>query len=95
MKPAPLNVRGVREITKREQVITYMKKNSTDLLCLQETKIPSSSIEQRDKYMCIYIYIYLCSLHRRQGEQTTMEWVAAIIEELRNTETITFNIVAI
>ena len=31
-----------------------MKKNSIDLLCLQETKIPSSSIEQRDKYMFVF-----------------------------------------
>ena len=46
LKVASLNVRGMREITKREQVITYMKKNSIDLLCLQESKIPSSSIEQ-------------------------------------------------
>ena len=28
LKVASLNVRGMREITKREQVITYMKKNS-------------------------------------------------------------------
>ena len=41
------------EITKREQVITYMKKNSIDLLCLQET-IPSSSIEQRDNYIFVF-----------------------------------------
>ena len=47
LKIAPLSVRGMREITKREQVITYMKKSSIDLLCLQETKIQSSSIERR------------------------------------------------
>ena len=28
LKVASLNVRGMREITKREQVITYRKKNS-------------------------------------------------------------------
>ena len=38
VKVASLNVRGMREITKREEVITYAKKNSIDLLCLQETK---------------------------------------------------------
>ena len=43
----------MREITTTEQVITYMKKNSIDLLCLQETKIPSSSIERRDKYIFV------------------------------------------
>ena len=43
----------MREITKREQVITYMKRNSIDLLCLQET-IPSSSIEQRDNYIFVF-----------------------------------------
>ena len=31
-----------------------MKKNSIDLLCLQETKIPSSCIEQRDKYLFVF-----------------------------------------
>ena len=51
---ASLNVRGMRGITKREQVITYMKKNPIDLLCLQETKIPSSSIEQRDNYIFLF-----------------------------------------
>ena len=49
----------MREITKREQVVTYIKKNSIDLLCLQETKIPSSSIEQRVIYIYIYLFIYL------------------------------------
>ena len=44
----------MREITKREQVITYMEKNSIDLLCMQETKIPSSSIEQRDNYIFVF-----------------------------------------
>ena len=66
LKVASLNVRGMREITKREQIITYMKKNSVDSLCLQGTKIPSSSIEQRERerervrdiYIYIYIYIF-------------------------------------
>ena len=49
-----MSVRGMREITKREQVITYLKKNSINLLCLQETKIPSSSIEQRDSYIFVF-----------------------------------------
>ena len=44
----------MREITKREQVATYIKKNSIDLLCLQETKTPSSSIEHRDKYIFVF-----------------------------------------
>ena len=44
----------MREITKREQVITYMKKNSIDLLCEQVAKIPSSSIEQRGKYIFVF-----------------------------------------
>ena len=53
LKVASSNVRGMREITKREQVITYTKKSSIDLWCLQETKTPSSSIEQRDKYIFV------------------------------------------
>ena len=44
----------MKEITKGEQVITQMKKNSIDILCLQETKVPSSSIEQRDKYIFLF-----------------------------------------
>ena len=40
LKVASLNVRGMREITKREQVLTYMKQSSIDLLCLQETTNP-------------------------------------------------------
>ena len=79
----------MREITKREQVITYMKKNSIDLLCMQETKIPSSSIEQRDNY------IFVCFQHRRQEEQTTMEWGSATTEESNNIETIIYSIAAI
>ena len=88
LKVASLNVRGMREITKREQVITHMEKDSIDLLCLQETKIPSSSIEQRDNI--IYVYYQ----HRKQVEQTTMEWVFAIIEESISTGIITSNIAA-
>ena len=40
------------------------------------------------------IHIYLYPQHLRQVEQTTMEWVSAIIEELKSTEIITSNIVA-
>ena len=54
IKVASLNVRGLKEITKREQVITYMKSNSIDLLCLQETKIPSSSVEQKGNYVFVF-----------------------------------------
>ena len=54
LKVASLNARGMRETTNREQIITYMKKNSIDLLCSQETKIPSSSIEQRDDHICVF-----------------------------------------
>ena len=62
----------MREITKREQVITDMKKSPIYLLCLRETKIPSSSIEQRDKY----IFVFSTS---ETVEQTTTQWVSAII----------------
>ena len=57
LKVASLNVRGMREITKRERIITYMKKSSIDLLCVQETKIPSSSIEQRDNYILTILLV--------------------------------------
>ena len=32
LKVAPLNIRGMREIATREQVVTHMKKNMIDLL---------------------------------------------------------------
>ena len=54
IKVASLKARGLKEITKREQVITYMKINSLDLLCLQETKIPISSIEQKGNYVFVF-----------------------------------------
>ena len=54
IKIATLNVRGMKEISKREQVVIYMKNNSIDLLCMQETKIPSSSIEQRGNYVFVF-----------------------------------------
>jgi hypothetical protein len=54
IRVASLNVRGMKEISKREQVVTYMKHNSIDLLCVQETKIPSSSIEQRGNYVFVF-----------------------------------------
>ena len=44
----------MKEISKREQTVIYMKKNNIDLLCLQETKIPSSSIEQRSNYVFVF-----------------------------------------
>ena len=72
----------MREITKREQVVTYMKKNSIDLLCLQET-IPSSSIVRA---WSKGINMYLCSLLRTQEEQTTTEWAFATTGGLRSTE---------
>ena len=54
LKIASLSVRGMKEISKREQVVTYMKNNSIDLLCIQETKVPSSSIEQRGNYVFVF-----------------------------------------
>ena len=54
LKVASLNVRGMEEISKRGQVVTCVKKNSIDFLCLQETKIPSSSIEQRSNYVFVF-----------------------------------------
>ena len=44
----------MREITKREQVTTYMKNKGLDIVCLQEPNIPSSSIEQRDEFSFVF-----------------------------------------
>ena len=54
LKVASLNTRSMRDISKREQVVTYMKKNSIDSLCLQENEIPSSSTEQRSNYVLAF-----------------------------------------
>ena len=44
----------MKEISKTEQIVTYLKKNDIDFLCLQETKIPSSSIEQRSNFIFVF-----------------------------------------
>ena len=38
MKIASINVRGMRVPVKREEIITQMKTNGIDIMCLQETK---------------------------------------------------------
>ena len=42
IKIASINVRGMRDPVKREEIITQMEANGIDIMCLQETKIPDS-----------------------------------------------------
>ena len=55
---ATLNVRGMKEITKIEQIITHMIAHRIDILCLQETKMPGSNLERKDTHACIFHRIY-------------------------------------
>ena len=54
LRIASINVRSMREITKGEPVTTYMKNKGLDIVCLQETKIPSSSMEQRGEFSFVF-----------------------------------------
>ena len=51
---ASLNVRGMRETTKREQLITHMMEHKIDILCLRETKMPGSNVERQDTHSFIF-----------------------------------------
>ena len=50
---ATLNVRGMKDITKREQIITHMIEHKIDILCLQETKMPGSNAERKHTHSFI------------------------------------------
>ena len=54
LRIASVNVRSMREITKREQLTTYMKNKGLDIVRLQEIKIPSSSLEQRGEFTFVF-----------------------------------------
>ena len=54
LRIASINVRSMREITKREQLTTYMKNKGLDIVCLQETKILSSSLKQRGEFTFVF-----------------------------------------
>jgi hypothetical protein len=45
LRLATLNCRGINEQAKRENIIKLMQKQKIDILCLQETKVATSSIE--------------------------------------------------
>ena len=54
MKIASINVRGMRDPVKREEIITQMDANGIDIMCLQETKIPDSCYEVRKGYTFVF-----------------------------------------
>ena len=54
IKVASINVRGVRDPVKREEIITQMETNGIDIMCLQETKIPDSCYEVRKGYTFVF-----------------------------------------
>jgi hypothetical protein len=49
-----LNVRGMKESAKREQIILQMVRHKIDIACLQETHILDCSIEARDKHFFVF-----------------------------------------
>ena len=49
-----LNVRGLKESAKREQIKQQMIIHRIDVACLQETHIHDSSIETRDKHFFVF-----------------------------------------
>ena len=49
-----LNVRGLKESAKREQIIQHMIRHRIDIACLQETHIHGSRIETRDKHSFVF-----------------------------------------
>ena len=49
-----LNVRGMKESVKREQIIQHMIRHTVDITCLQETHTHDSSIETRHKHSCVF-----------------------------------------
>ena len=53
IKIASINVRGMRDPVKREEIITQMDANGIDLMCLQETKswTPAMKLE-KDTLLC-------------------------------------------
>ena len=54
MKIGSTNIRGMMDITKREEIILQMEKHSIDIMCLQETKIPHSCYEVRKGYTFVF-----------------------------------------
>ena len=54
MKIASINVRGMRDPVKREEVITQMETNGIDIMCLQDTTIPDSCCEIRKGYTFVF-----------------------------------------
>ena len=55
IEAAGANVRGMRDPTKREEIITQMEKNGIGIMCLQETKIPDSCYEVWKGYTFVFL----------------------------------------
>ncbi len=51
---ASLNVKGLKESSKREQIMQHMEKHNISILCLQETRIPHSCVEDKQGYTFIF-----------------------------------------
>uniref|UniRef100_UPI00404B0406 endonuclease/exonuclease/phosphatase family protein n=1 Tax=Flavobacterium sp. TaxID=239 RepID=UPI00404B0406 len=54
LKVATLNVRGMKEFAKREQIIQEMISRKIDIMCIQETKLPSSTVEKRKGHTFVF-----------------------------------------
>eukprot|EP00972_Heterocapsa_arctica_P045850 6767694-Heterocapsa_arctica.AAC.1 len=51
---ASLNVKGLIETSNREQIMQHMKKHDISILCLQETRIPHSCVEDKQGYTFVF-----------------------------------------
>ena len=56
LKVATLNVRGMKEFAKREQIIQEMINRNIDILCIQETKLPNSTVAKKKKRTHIRVF---------------------------------------
>ena len=53
-KIASINIRGMKESAKREQIIQQMARHNIDIACMQETNIPNSCSEARDRHTFVF-----------------------------------------
>ena len=49
-----LSVRGMKEFAKREQIIQEMIEGNLDIMCIQETKLSNSTVEERKGHTFVF-----------------------------------------
>ena len=74
MVMATLNIQGMKEVMKREEVEEWMVRRGVDVLALQETHIPETKVEVRNKFTWYF------SGKAPPGEKAIVEGVALVIK---------------